>query len=110
MEEAFKAMKSGKNQYAPMPGILSLKRAVKNIYKKYYDMDWDENKNVTITAGATEALFSTFMALVETGDEVIMFEPFYDAAPGRCSNGRRLSRNTSPFINRMKIMMIFTLI
>lgn len=79
MKEAYEAMKSGKNQYAPMNGILSLRQAVKNVYKTFYDLDFDENKEITITAGATEALFSTFMAFIEEGDEVIMFEPFYDS-------------------------------
>ena len=76
MEEAFEAMKQGKNQYAPMPGINSLRRAICGIQKAFYDMDWDKDKNVTVTAGATEALYSTITALVGRGDEVIMFEPF----------------------------------
>ncbi|MCX6155166.1 MAG: aminotransferase class I/II-fold pyridoxal phosphate-dependent enzyme [Candidatus Kapabacteria bacterium] len=79
MEEAFAAMKSGKNQYAPSPGILSLRRAVCDYHKKFYDLDWNPDDNVTITAGATEAIYSTIKAFVSPGDEVIMFEPFYDA-------------------------------
>jgi aspartate/methionine/tyrosine aminotransferase len=79
MEEAFKAMKEGKNQYAPTQGIFSLRKAISEMQKKFYGMDWDFESEITITAGATEALFSTFQALLNEGDEVIMFEPFYDS-------------------------------
>ena len=79
MEEAFKAMKEGKNQYAPTQGILSLRKAISDIQKKYYGMDRNPDSEITITAGATEALYSTFQALINEGDEVIMFEPFYDS-------------------------------
>jgi N-succinyldiaminopimelate aminotransferase len=79
MDEAFKAMHSGKNQYAPMPGILSLRRAIAGYQKKYYGLDWDADAHITVTAGATEALFSTMLALIDAGDEVILFEPYYDS-------------------------------
>ncbi len=78
MEAAFDAMKSGKNQYAPSPGIMSLRKAVKDYHKKYYDLDWNENE-IVVTAGATEALYSTIQAFIEQGDEVVIFEPFYDS-------------------------------
>lgn len=78
MDEAYKAMKAGKNQYAPMTGIYSLRKVLKSVYKENYDMDITEDE-ITITAGATEALYSTITALIETGDEVVMFEPFYDS-------------------------------
>ncbi len=79
MEEAFKAMKSGKNQYAPSIGIFSLRRTLAETYKKIYGLNWDPDREITVTAGATEALYSTITAIVNPGDEVIMFEPFYDA-------------------------------
>ncbi len=79
MVEAFKAMKESKNQYAPSPGILSLRKAIAEIEERYYGLSWDPVRNITITAGATEALYSTINALIEQGDEVILFEPFYDA-------------------------------
>ncbi|MFH1052316.1 MAG: methionine aminotransferase [bacterium] len=79
MDEAYKAMKEGKNQYAPSNGIRSLRKMLSEVSKKYYDLDWDEETEITITAGATEALYSTITALVNPGDEVILFEPFYDA-------------------------------
>ncbi len=79
MDEAYKAMKEGKNQYAPSNGILSLKKILSEVQKKYYDLDWNQDTEITITAGATEALYSTITALINPGDEVILFEPFYDA-------------------------------
>jgi aspartate/methionine/tyrosine aminotransferase len=79
MEKAFEAMKAGKNQYAPSMGTLSLRQEVHKQYKKQYDLDFDPDKEITVTAGATEALFSTINALVQEDEEVIMFEPFYDA-------------------------------
>ena len=78
-DEAYSAMKSGKNQYAPSAGIFSLRRAIQNVYERHYNLSVSADTDITITAGATEALFSTILALFEAGDEVIMFEPFYDA-------------------------------
>jgi len=77
--EAHDAMKSGKNQYAPMPGVLSLRRAIAAYQKSLYDLDWDPDSEITVTAGATEALFSAMTAFIDPGDEVIMTEPFYDS-------------------------------
>lgn len=77
MDEAYKAMKSGKNQYAPSPGIHSLRTNLASLYNRIYGLDW-KAENVTICAGATEALYSTIMAFANPGDEVIIFEPFYD--------------------------------
>jgi len=78
-DSAYDAMKSGKNQYAPMNGILSLRQEISNVAKKYYGLEWDFNSEITITAGATEGLFSAINAMIDDGDEVILFEPFYDS-------------------------------
>lgn len=78
MDEAYKAMKAGKNQYAPTAGIFSLRRQIAEYHKKFYDIEWSPETNITITAGATEALFSVIHAFINKGDEVIIFEPFYD--------------------------------
>ncbi len=75
---AYQAMKEGKNQYAPSYGIHSLKQSIKSYQKKYYDLNWTEEE-IIITTGATEALYSTFNALLNFGDEVILFEPYYDS-------------------------------
>lgn len=73
------AMKSGFNQYAPMPGILSLRERiaekVQNMYGHYYNPE----SEITITSGGTQALFTAINALIHEGDEVIVFEPAYDS-------------------------------
>ena len=79
MQAAYSAMKAGKNQYAPSSGIFSLRKEICENQNKYYGLQWDNEKNVTITSGATEAIYATITALVDEGDEVIMFEPFYDS-------------------------------
>jgi N-succinyldiaminopimelate aminotransferase len=79
MEEAFKAMKSGKNQYAPSQGILSLRKIISSVQINHYNMDYDPESEITITTGATEALYCSLQAIVNPGDEVILFEPYYDA-------------------------------
>lgn len=79
MDAAYKAMKSGKNQYAPSNGIYTMRKSIQTYYNKYYGLQFDTETEITVTAGATEALFSTIMALVDEGDEVILFEPYYDA-------------------------------
>lgn len=78
-ENAYKAMLEGRNQYAPSPGTNGLRREISSAYKIQYDREIDPNSEITITAGATEALYSTTQALLDPGDEVIVFEPFYDA-------------------------------
>ncbi|MFZ1729665.1 MAG: methionine aminotransferase [Bacteroidota bacterium] len=83
--EAFaEALRSAKNQYAPMPGVQRLRRAVAGYQKAFYDLDFDAEKEITVTAGATESLFSTMLALLDPGDEVILFEPYYDSYYANC--------------------------
>lgn len=78
-DEAREAMLSGRNQYAPMPGVLSLRRAIAGVWERHYRTEVDPDTEITICAGATEALFSTMLAFLNPGDEVILFEPFYDS-------------------------------
>ncbi|MCX7737038.1 MAG: aminotransferase class I/II-fold pyridoxal phosphate-dependent enzyme [Candidatus Kapabacteria bacterium] len=79
IEEVYNAMKNGKNQYAPSIGILSLRKNISELYKSIYDIDWSYEKEVIVTMGATEALFSAIHSVVDEGDEVIIFEPYYDS-------------------------------
>ncbi len=79
IEAAYQAMLEGKNQYAPPQGIYSLRKIISEIYSKTYGVEIDIENEITITAGATESLFSTILSLVDDRDEVILFEPFYDA-------------------------------
>lgn len=69
----------GKNQYAPSPGILPLREAISKNYKRFYNLDFDPASEIVVTNGATEAIFCACMALINPGDEVIVFEPFYDS-------------------------------
>ncbi|HZS75692.1 MAG TPA: aminotransferase class I/II-fold pyridoxal phosphate-dependent enzyme [Ktedonobacteraceae bacterium] len=67
------------NQYAPGPGTPSLRAAVAAHTKRFYDLDIHPDNGVVVTAGATEAIFSAILGLVDPGDEVIVIEPFYDS-------------------------------
>lgn len=68
-----------KNQYPPMAGIPSLRQQIANKVKDYYGCDADPETEVTVTSGATEALFDAVQAVVAAGDEVIVFDPAYDS-------------------------------
>ncbi len=72
-------MDEGYNQYAPMAGLPELLDAVAAVVNRTYGYDPDPEKEITITAGATEALFSSIAAFVHPGEEVIIFDPSYDA-------------------------------
>lgn len=73
------AMLSGKNQYAPMPGLLALREQIAAKTEACYGYLPDVQTEITVTAGATQALFTAIQALVHPGDEVILFDPAYDA-------------------------------
>jgi methionine aminotransferase len=72
-------MRSGHNQYAPMPGVLPLREAVAEKIERRYGRRYDPATEITITTGATEAIFATLTALVHQGDEVLLFQPMYDS-------------------------------
>jgi N-succinyldiaminopimelate aminotransferase len=67
------------NQYPPGPGVPELRQAVAAHQKRFYGFDLDPDTEVLITVGATEAVAASLLALVEPGDEVIAFEPYYDS-------------------------------
>lgn len=67
------------NQYAFAFGVQSLREAIAEHSRRFYGMDVDPNTEVTVVNGCTEAIFSSLMGLVNPGDEVILFEPFYDS-------------------------------
>jgi aspartate/methionine/tyrosine aminotransferase len=70
---------SGDNQYPPMPGRPELREAVARHYARFQGLDFEWAREVTVTSGATEALAASFLALIEPGDEVVLFAPFYDS-------------------------------
>jgi N-succinyldiaminopimelate aminotransferase len=89
-EAAAAAMRAGQNQYAPMPGLPALQRAVADHERRFYGLEYDPVTEVTIHTGATEATFATLQALLDPGDEVVLFEPFYDSyLPGFALAGAR---------------------
>lgn len=79
LDAAITAIAEGRNQYPPGPGIPQLRRAIAAHQRHWYGLEWDVDSEVLVTAGATEALAAAILALCEPGDELIAFEPFYDA-------------------------------
>ncbi|MEM6522693.1 MAG: methionine aminotransferase [Bacteroidota bacterium] len=73
------AMKSGNNQYAPMAGLPALRESIGHMTHRRYGYAPDPDLEITVTAGATEALFASIMSIVQTDDEVIIFDPGYDS-------------------------------
>ena len=73
------AVLRGDNQYPPMTGLPELRQSVARHYARFQGLDLDWKSEVTITSGGTEALACAFLALVEPGDEVVLFAPLYDA-------------------------------
>lgn len=77
--KAAEAVLDGYNQYPPMAGLPELRAALAGHYRRTQGLEFDPMSEVVITSGATEALAATFLALIEPGDEVIVFQPLYDA-------------------------------
>jgi aspartate/methionine/tyrosine aminotransferase len=78
-EAARRAISADHNQYAPAPGLLRLRRAIGEHFGRRHGRAVDPEREVTIAAGATEVLFDAVMALLDPGDEAVVFEPAYDA-------------------------------
>ena len=79
LEAAIRAIREGQNQYAPGIGIPALREAIADHQRRFWDLDVDPDTEVTVSAGATEGMAATILALCEPGDEVVLFEPWYDA-------------------------------
>ena len=78
IELVAQAMKDGHNQYAPMPGEVTLRQEISKKLSIIYDKRYDPDNEITVTAGATQAIFTAIAAVVDKGDEVIIFTPAYD--------------------------------
>jgi N-succinyldiaminopimelate aminotransferase len=76
---AVDAIRGGRNQYPPGPGIPELRQAVAAHQQRCYGLAYDPDVEVLVTAGATEAIAAAVMALAGPGDEVVVFEPYYDS-------------------------------
>ena len=80
-DAACAAIHANFNQYAPSPGLRVLREAVARSWARHHGRELDAEREITVTSGATEALLAATLAVVNPGDEVIIFEPFYDAYP-----------------------------
>jgi N-succinyldiaminopimelate aminotransferase len=81
LEAAQRAIRDGFNQYPPGPGIPALREAISHARRRDHGQVFDPEDEVLVTVGATEAVAAAVIALVQTGDEVIMLEPHYDSYP-----------------------------
>ena len=72
------AMNNGYNQYAPMAGNLDLRIAISNKYELLYNNTYHPEKEITVTAGATQAIYTIVSAFIRPNDEVLIFKPAYD--------------------------------
>jgi aspartate/methionine/tyrosine aminotransferase len=78
IEAAHRAIDGDFHQYAITWGTPRLRQAIADKYRKFYGMDVDPDRNVTVCCGSTETMLATLMAVLDPGDEVIIFEPFYE--------------------------------
>lgn len=78
-EAAVKAIRDGLNQYAAGPGEIALREAIAGHAARFYGQEVDPETEVLVTSGATQALFAMAQGLVDPGDEVVIFEPFYES-------------------------------
>src|SRR5215207_535873 len=80
-DAACAAIHADLNQYAPSQGVRALREAIARSWTRHYKRELDVEREITVTSGATEALLAAVLAVVNPGDEVIVFEPYYDAYP-----------------------------
>jgi aminotransferase len=78
VEAAHRALDGDFHQYAITWGAPSLRGAIADKYRRFYGMDVDPERHVTVCCGATETMLSTLLAVLDPGDEIIVFEPFYE--------------------------------
>ncbi|MFF8948279.1 pyridoxal phosphate-dependent aminotransferase [Streptomyces sp. NPDC014940] len=98
-EAAVRALRDGRgNQYPPGPGVPELRSAIAAHQLRRYGLSWDPDTEVLVTAGATEAIAASLLALLEPGDEVVALEPYYDsyAASIAMAGGRRVPVTLRP--------------
>ncbi len=81
IEAAIAAMRAGHNQYPPPLGVADLRLAISEHQQRFYGLSFDPETEVLVTAGATEAIAATILALCGPGDEVVSLEPYYDSYP-----------------------------
>ena len=79
LDAAVDAIRSGVNQYPPGPGMAVLRDAIVDHQRRFYGLEYDVDREVLVTAGATEALAGALLGMLDAGDEVVLFEPMYDS-------------------------------
>ena len=79
LDAAVEAIRAGLNQYPPGPGMPDLRAAIAEHPPRFYGLTFDSDTEVLVTAGATEALAGALLGMLDTGDEVVLFEPMYDS-------------------------------
>lgn len=100
-EAAVRALRDGRgNQYPPGPGVPELRTAIAGHQLRRYGLSYDPDTEVLVTAGATEAIAASLLALVEPGDEVVALEPYYDsyAASIALAGGKRVPVTLRPHV------------
>lgn len=78
-DAAIEAINGGLNQYPPGPGMKVLRDAIAAHQQRFYDVEYDPDREVLVTVGATEALAGALLGLLDTGDEVVVFDPMFDS-------------------------------
>ena len=78
-EAAIAAVRAGRGQYARMSGIPEIHAALSAKYRRDYGLEYAPDTEITVTSGATEAIFAAIQGVCDTGDEVVLFEPYYDS-------------------------------
>src|SRR3954447_9583806 len=79
LEAAAAALRDGRNQYAPLAGVPTLRAAIAEHQRRFYGLEVDPDQGVQVTFGATEAIAAALLGLCEPGDEVLALDPAYDA-------------------------------
>jgi methionine aminotransferase len=98
VEAVARHMREGRNQYAPMPGVPALRKAISDKFRHFHGAAYDPETEITVTSGGTEALFDAIAAVVRPGDEVVVIEPCYDSyVPAIVLNGG------TPVVARMRL-------
>ena len=92
LESARAAISGGLNQYPPGRGMPVLREAIAAHQQRFYGIEVDADREVLVTAGATEALAATILALIDDGDEIVTLEPFYDAYAAMIGLSRAIHR------------------
>src|SRR5436190_19596454 len=92
MDAACAAIRGGRNQYAPGPGVPELRRAIAEHQRRFYGIELDPDSEILVTTGATEAIAAALLGLVDPADEVVSLEPYYDSyvAGIAMAGGRRV--------------------